>query len=382
MDIRNGLTGLVIGLALGIQSTAQADHEANTEIIFENPQIRSYTSIKRSCDGANASHPACQYPKSFTITPITGLTAAAALNGEGQIAGVTVGVDREGEQDVRRFHAGLWRNGEVTDLGMLGCRTSVSICQSGAKALNIHGHVVGESSNDYVSPYYLHAFVWRNGAMTALPEPGSEWSSATGINDSGNMVGYGRYVVDYLEHGWININNHLIIVGGEGQNSRANAINNRNVAAGAINVGGTAYAFRWENNVIRLAGTFGSMGSHAYDLNNKWQPQVVGSSRNNDGFLRGFLWQRGMMYDLDILPEAVDSIAKGINNRGQIVGTSGGRGVIWQNGEIRDLNMMLAGVPQNPPPGAIVTDAIDIDWRGRILAVGENGANYLLTPNY
>lgn len=382
MDMRYGLSSLVMGAALGVQSIAWANHEANTQIIFENPEIRSYISTKITCTGAAAKQPACRYPRSFTITPLTGLTAATALNSEGQIAGVTVGIDREGEREVKRFHAGLWRNGNVTDLGMLGCRTSVTICQSGAKALNMQGHVVGESSNDYVSPYYLHAFVWRDGAMTALPEPGSEWSSATGINDSGNIVGYGRYVVDYLEHGWINIDNHLIVIGGEGQNSRANAINNRNVAAGAINVGGTAYAFLWENNTIRLAGTFGSMGSHAYDLNNKWRPQVVGSSRNNEGLLRGFLWQRGMMYNLGVLPDAEDSIARAINNRGQIVGTSGSRGVIWQNGEVRDLNTLLVGVPQDPPPGAIVTDAIDIDWHGRILAVGENGANYLLTPNY
>lgn len=382
MDIRYGLRSLLIGAAFVLPSLAWANHQTNTQFIFDNPDIRPFISTKVSCSGPASKKPECRYPKSFTMTPITGLTAATALNSDGQIVGVTVGIDREGEREVKRFHAGLWRNGNVTDLGMLGCRSTVSICQSGAKALNVHGHVVGESSNDYVSPYYLHAFAWRDGSMTALPEPGSEWSSATGINDSGNMVGYGRYVVDYLEHGWINIDNHLIVIGGEGQNSRANAINNRNVAAGAINVGGTAYAFIWENNTIRLAGTFGSMGSHAYDLNNKWRPQVVGSSRNSEGLLRGFLWERGVMYNLDALPEAEDSIARAINNRGQIVGTSGGRGVVWQNGEVRDLNLLLAGIPQDPPPGTIVIDAIDIDWRGRILAIGENGANYLLSPNY
>lgn len=397
MDVRNSLTGLLVGAALGVHSTSLANPQPLTEIKHDDPDIKPYIESQRSCEGTRARHPACRYPKQYTITPLLGITAATALNSEGQVTGITVGEDRQGENVIRRWHAGLWRNGTVTDLGMLGCRSTVSICQSGAKAVNVHGHVVGESTNDYFSPYYLHAFLWRDSTegMIALQEPaGGEWSSATGINDNGNTVGYGRWNGDYLEHGWININNEFRVIGEIGQNSRANAINNNNRAAGAINVGGMAYAFLWQDNTIILAGLFGKLGSHAYDLNNKAVPQVVGSSRTLEGLARGFLWQpgvmndsKGVMYNLGVLDDAQESTARAINNRGQIVGNSGGRGVIWQNGEVRDLNSLLPNIPNkrgepDTLSKAMITDAIDIDWRGRILAVGESGANYLLTPVY
>jgi probable HAF family extracellular repeat protein len=53
------------------------------------------------------------------------------------------------------------------------------------------------------------------------------------------------------------------------------------------------------------------------------------------------LWQGGgKISALPSLPGAQqqESRAEAINNAGQIVGTSGGRAVLWQNGRVLDLN--------------------------------------------
>src|SRR5205823_12890707 len=57
---------------------------------------------------------------------------------------------------------------------------------------------------------------------------------------------------------------------------------------------------------------------------------------------RAFLWDNGTMSDLGTLPEANDSEAFGLNDRGAVVGDSGndsldGHGVLWQAGNVTDL---------------------------------------------
>ncbi|MBR8836880.1 MAG: DUF3466 family protein [Stigonema ocellatum SAG 48.90 = DSM 106950] len=83
----------------------------------------------------------------------------------------------------------LWQNGTKTDLGSLGGSVG------NALSINNQAQVVGFSNTDQE---VSHAFVWENGQiwdLNSLIVGGSGWdlTQATGINDLGQIVGYGSY---------------------------------------------------------------------------------------------------------------------------------------------------------------------------------------------
>jgi probable HAF family extracellular repeat protein len=87
------------------------------------------------------------------------------------------------------FHAALWSNGMMTDLGTLGGKRST------AYDINKLGQVVGVSSLVGESP--IHAFWWQSGSTmvdlgTLAGDPDSEGFS---INDSGQIVGFSGNLV-------------------------------------------------------------------------------------------------------------------------------------------------------------------------------------------
>lgn len=81
-------------------------------------------------------------------------------------------------------HAFSWSSaGGLVDLGTLGGR------QSGAAALNGAGQVVGVSDTVTGDDPEPHAFLWSSGALHDLGTLGGTSSAATAINDAGQAVG-------------------------------------------------------------------------------------------------------------------------------------------------------------------------------------------------
>jgi uncharacterized membrane protein len=100
---------------------------------------------------------------------------------------------------------------------------------------------------------------------------------------------------------------------------------------------------------------------------------------------RAAMWQDGQLTQLPaISAEATFSGATGINDAGQVVGDSGGEGVIWQNGAVYRLDDLVS--PSDPLYGSVhFTRALFINNRGQIVAEGVNAnftVNYLLTPTH
>jgi probable HAF family extracellular repeat protein len=317
---------------------------------------------------------------------------------------------------------------EVIILGTLGGERSY------AYAINDSGQVVGQS---FTADSQARAFLWDkdNGMqdLGVLEIPGNPgrpyYSCATGINNSGQVVGYSGYA-DGPEYAFLWENGHMSSLGTlGGRKSSAAAINNRGQIVGSsTNLNGNTRAFLWDNGIMQDIDTLEGRTTHAYGIND--HAQVVGEfyKPSNEHF-NGCTWVNGLFTDLGeideygslaeainnsgiivgrvtfrregggIVSQAVkwenyqminlgyleypESFAHAINDSGQIVGSSRViRGnsshfhaCLWQNGEIIDLTHFS---PEEAP-----SQAYDINSSGQVVGYVEMGGTYrafLMTP--
>jgi len=211
----------------------------------------------------------------------------------------------------------------VTDLGTLGGDASW------ATGINDSGQVVGFSTDTSEN---VGAFLYTgSGAMQDLGNlGGGVLSQAEGINNSGQVVGLS--VISYTNGHMLY---HAFLWTGSGtmrdlgaldmaNNSAANDINNRGQIVGYsyCTTSNSPHAFIFSSGgpMIDL-GTLSGTSSDARSINDSGH--VVGSSDLGRGIYHAFLWQSSTgMQDLGA-PGGVVSRADCINNKGQIVGQIG-----------------------------------------------------------
>ena len=234
---------------------------------------------------------------------------ANAINERGQIVGSS------------GSHAFLWQNGQMIDLGTLPGRM-----KSGAVAINDRGQIAGWSGP--------HAVLWQKGKISDLGTlPGQTRSYAVAINERGQVLGN-----SYTPGGGIDAHavlwqgGKIVDLGARDDWLSEPEINDRGQIALEHPAG---QAVLWTRGEMRDLGTLGGRsrnyrGSYPADINNRGQ--IVGWSYTKSEKGHGFLWEKGRMTDLGTLPGAKESDANAINERGQVVGSSGNehsQAVLW-----------------------------------------------------
>jgi probable HAF family extracellular repeat protein len=189
---------------------------------------------------------------------------------------------------VLQFHPAVWELGppdQIHDLPLIPGDTS-----GAATAINDNGQIVGISGicDQAVGRHTAkHAVLWENGGVTDLGNLGALWwNTPTAINQQGDIVGF----------------------------------------AGVPNDpdGNFLQAFIWtvEGGMQPLGFLPGDVHSEAYGINEG--RQVVGLSCDADGNCRAFIWENGVMRDLNDLKQpgftAHLETAKDINDKGEITG--------------------------------------------------------------
>jgi len=210
-------------------------------------------------------------------------------------------------------------------------------------------------------------FVWQNGEMTALPTLGGNNAQADAVNNLGEVAGLAEtatqdpscsppQVFDVEAVVWgpkpgqirqlpplpgdisawaVGINDHEQVIGVSG-----------NCVSPNFNLYGLQpqHGVIWQNSVVTNLGGLGSTGAFPWAINSKGQ--VVGQSTpTGNAFVHTFLWQKGIMTDLGVLPGDVGSLAFGLNDGGEVVGgsctTSRCRAFLWTDGVMLDLNTLV-----------------------------------------
>ena len=237
----------------------------------------------------------------------------------------------------------VWQNGSIRALPTLGGNNGV------ATGANSRAQIVGWAENSVHDPtcvppqqlQFRPVVYGPNGnQISQLPLPAGDTSgAATGINEQGQAVGIsgicdqavGRYTAKHALL-W-DKNGKIIDLGNLGAlfwNTPTNINQRGDVVgfAGAPNDpdGNFLQAFIWtaEGGIQPLGFLPGDVHSEAYGINEK--RQVVGLSCDANGNCRAFIWENGVMRDLNDLKQpgytALLEQARDINDAGEISGRS------------------------------------------------------------
>jgi probable HAF family extracellular repeat protein len=253
---------------------------------------------------------------------------------------------------------GINDNGMVVGISQTDALDTLGEAWSCAAFIAANGHV-------------CLGFAWQSGAMVALPTLGGENGFAAGVNNRGQVVGWAEtavhdptchtpQVLQFRAVLWEpkrGTQRQLPPLPGDSTSS-ATAINQQGQVVGisgecdvAVGRKSATHAVMWDgSSLIDLGGLGGDYWRTPMAINNAGV--VVGFTNPPDGdfdgdSLRAFVWTRsGGMRDLGRFAGDQFSEALGVNDSGQIVGVSCTdvcKAVLWQDGNMYRLQDLISG---------------------------------------
>ena len=334
--------------------------------------------------------------------PVDNNSAAGSINERGWAAGQSQSSVLDPVLGFPEFHAVLWKQGHIIDLGTLASGT-----ESLGIYLNNAGQVIGFStiSTEQNDPFGFfgfptHTFIWQNGEKLDIGTLGGS-DAVPGASCSnppeGTIVGGSTTTTtlnpDTLlptadpflwDHGKMTDLGTLGGTNGFAQcvNHRGQVIGASSLAAAACSSGGPGcHAFFWQDGTMTDLGTLGGDTSEAIWLNEAGEvagsADLAGPSGNQTH--DAVLWKNGKIHDLGTVLGDPCSRGRGLNARGQVVGGSSDchnflHAFVWdEHSGMVDLNTVIP-----PGSGFQLTNAFNINDRGEILA---KAAPLGFTPN-
>ena len=265
--------------------------------------------------------------------------------------------------------------------------------------MNDLGVFVGSTASSVVPPIgptliLPRGVAWVSGTAVDLATvvssgPAIDPKSGVDVNNGGTIVGWGFPTGGGALRGFVLENGVLTELGAlpgssDGSTTPAAIDDAGRVAGTSHDLQGRDHAVLWENGVLtdlHAAPQIQGFTSQAFDMDETGR--VVGGAAFPSGtsIESAALWENGQATDLGSMG-GFSSLAYGVNNHGDVVGLAttdqGSRAFLWQHGLMRDLNDLIpAG------SGWLLLVARDITDDGRIVGEGSfNGQTlpFLLEP--
>jgi len=298
---------------------------------------------------------------------------ALGINKNNEVVGATQTADG-------LWHAFLWANGQMNDLGVLP-----GFDESYAQSVNITRQVVGQSLTlDRLSS---RAFAWSGGVRTDLGTLGGDGAKAFGINGASHAVGTsqlgnGRWRAFVWRN---NQMTNLSALPGHVASGALAITDSELITGWSEDAGGNRVAVYWTSDQIHEIASLG--GTHAEATAGNRDNTIVGYGDTGNEETHAFMWEDGLLTDLGTFPVGGDSHAYSINILREVVGDAflPGAGetqaVLWRPGRtIQNVNTLL------PPASGwdSLLTATGISDSGHICGTGRtnSGAShaYLLVP--
>lgn len=335
--------------------------------------------------------------------PNTNSSWPAAINAEGDLAGLSDTGTIDPLVGYAEAHAVLWKDAQTIDLGTLGGNESVAF------SLNNPDQVVGAAANSIPDPVSMfgfgtqtRAFLWEHGRMRDLGTLGGPDAVAFLVNNAGQVAG-NAYTNSTVNTGTGSPTTHPFLwhkgkmqdlgtLGGT--TAAANALNDRGEVVGQSNLtaDATFHPFLWDGRSLSDLGTFGGDLGSANWIDDTGQ--VIGWADTTvhltpplgepgDQLYQAFLWDNGTMTNLGTAPADECSVANSVNSRGEVVGNAGKchgavDAFLSADGKTVNLNSLIAPSPLH------LKEAVAINDRGEISGIGAlpdgNQHAYVLIP--
>jgi probable HAF family extracellular repeat protein len=257
---------------------------------------------------------------------------------------------------------------------------------SDAKWISDSGLIAGEARNGLVDPLLpgvaeIRAVLWKHGEATDLGTLGGNESSAFSVNNRGQVVGVAANTIPDPFSFWATQLRAFLWQDGAmqdlgtlgGPEAWALFVNERGQVAGfsmtnatvnPVTGSPTQNPFLWEHGTMRDLGTLGGTFGSPYGLNNRGQ--VVGTSNlAGDLTAHPFLWERGSLIDLGTLGGS-SGMAEGINDSGEVVGGALNKNdqaflaFLWKDGVMTNLGTLSGN-------GDACSSAVNINSKSQIV---------------
>jgi probable HAF family extracellular repeat protein len=290
---------------------------------------------------------------------------ANAINDAGEIVGF-------GSAGSSSIHPIAWT--QTAGMSAIGAGRPIE----SANAISPSGHIVGGMRFDPAASDPVHVFVWQNAADPSPVEIGTlggHFSSAAGINDAEEVVGFSETSTPGQDHAfvWTPAGGMLDIGTLGGTMSNATAVNAAGEVVGYSTLAsGAQHAFRWtpSGGMVDLGSLVAGGSSTAAAISDTGE--IVGSAQASltPGVWHAVSWAGpgGPPVDLGGAPSADWTGATAVNGSGQIVGEAS-TGVSSTSFSYTPAS----GIVLLPGLGGSTTAALGINASGTIVGMTTNG---------